>query len=121
VTDRSAVGVENNGITSTIADDRAVASIQNEPLPFVLGDKLFDWFVHIGRSAPAFFTLDGDLLCPKPDSIGFQRTIRDLVQKQRDPEGGTALSDFSVAAADTETRKGKLLLGAHSRCGSGRN
>jgi hypothetical protein len=81
VTDRSAVGVENNGITSTIADDRAVASIQNEPLPFVLGDKLFDWFAQmIGRSAPAFFALHGDLLCPKPGSIRFQRTIRDLLR-----------------------------------------
>jgi len=85
VTDRSAASIENDGITSTIADDRAVASIQNESFPFVLGDKLFDWFAHIGRSAPAFFALHGDLLCPKPDSIGFQRTIRDsvrLVQKR---------------------------------------
>jgi hypothetical protein len=79
VADRSAASVENNGITSTIADDRAVASVQHEPLPFVLGDKLFDRFAHIG-SAPTCFALHGDLLCPKPDSIGFQRTIRDVVQ-----------------------------------------
>jgi hypothetical protein len=47
VADRSAASVENNGITSTIADDRAVASVQNEPFPFVLGDKLLDRFAHI--------------------------------------------------------------------------
>ena len=99
MTDRSAARVENNSVTPTIAYDRAVASIQNEPLPFVLGDKLLDWFAHIGRSAPACSALHGDLLCPKTDSIGFQRTIRDLVR-----------SDFSVAAVHAETRKGKLLL-----------
>ena len=105
VADRSAARVENNGIASTIADDRAVASVQHESLPFVFGDKLLDRFAHLGRSAPASLALHGDLLCPKPDSIGFQRTIRDVVR-----------SDFSVAAVDTETRKGKLLVGARSKC-----
>jgi hypothetical protein len=110
VADRSAVGVENDRVASTIADDRAVASIQDEPLPFVFGDKLFDWFAHLGRSAPACLPLHGDLLCPKPDSIGFQRTIRGWVR-----------SDFSLAAVDTETREGHLLVEAHSRCISGGN
>ena len=79
VTDGFTVRINNDGVAPTIADDRQVASIQSESLPLVFGDKLFDRLTYFGRPAPASLALHGDLLCPKPDSIGFQRTIRDSI------------------------------------------
>ncbi len=71
VTNGFAVRVKDNGVASTIADDRAVASIQYEPLPLVLGDKLFYGLAHFRRPAPTLLALHCFLLCPKPDGIDF--------------------------------------------------
>jgi hypothetical protein len=71
VADGFTVSIENDRVAPTIADDRAMASIQSESLSLVFGDKLFDWLAHFGRPAPASFALHDHLLCPKPDSIGF--------------------------------------------------
>ena len=57
MTDGLAVAVNDYGIASTIADDRPMASIQNESLPFVLGDEVLDRLAHFGRFAPASFRL----------------------------------------------------------------
>jgi hypothetical protein len=56
------VRINNDRVAPTIADDRQVASIQDEPLPLVLGDKLFDRLAHFGRPAPASFALHDHLL-----------------------------------------------------------
>jgi len=62
VTLGSTVRVNNDGVAPTIADDRAMASIQSESLSLVFGDKLFDWLAHFGRPAPASFALHDHLL-----------------------------------------------------------
>jgi hypothetical protein len=53
VTDGFTVRVEDDRIASTIADDRAMASIQSESLSFVLGDQLFDRLADFRWPAPA--------------------------------------------------------------------
>ena len=60
--DGFAVRVENDRIAPTIADDRAMTSIQDESLSLVLGDKLFNWLTYFGRPAPASWALHGHLL-----------------------------------------------------------
>ena len=48
---------DNNGVASTIADDRQVASIQDKASPLVLLNKLPDWLASLRMDAllPLFF------------------------------------------------------------------
>jgi hypothetical protein len=59
VADRFAVGIKYDRVGSTIADDRAVTSVQDVPLAFVPGDELSDGLAHLRRSAPGSFALHG--------------------------------------------------------------
>ena len=54
--------IKNDRVAPTIADDREMTSIQNESLPLVFGDKLFDRLAHFGRPALASFALHDHLL-----------------------------------------------------------
>jgi hypothetical protein len=44
-------GVKDDGIATTIADDRPVPSVQDKPPAFVFLDELADRFAHFGRRA----------------------------------------------------------------------
>jgi hypothetical protein len=57
-----AVWVKDDGVTATIADDRPVASIQNETLAFVLADKLGHRFANLQRRTSALGLLHGNPL-----------------------------------------------------------
>jgi hypothetical protein len=68
VTDSFTVRIKNDRVAPTIADDRQVASIQDESLSFVLGDESFNRLAHLGRSAPASLALHDHLLFGYGDS-----------------------------------------------------
>jgi len=52
---------DNNGVASTITDDRPVASIQDETLAFVLSNELLDWLVSLRMDALLPLILHGNL------------------------------------------------------------
>jgi hypothetical protein len=52
---------DDNGVTSTIADDRSMASIQDETSPLVLSNELLDWLADLGMDVLLSLFFHGNL------------------------------------------------------------
>lgn len=52
---------DNDGVATTIADDREVASIEDESLSFVLSKKLLDWLAGLRMDALLPLFIHGNL------------------------------------------------------------